>query len=360
MRTTYKPLVRVRLRHSFYTDGRSVGDFSVEPASATRTVLEQTGSIFRVLQDGFAVYAEVVPGSDPPVLLRPPGADPVRLVFLLSSVNSRFEQMTALPKHRPAGTVFHLTNLRQDNDQGRLYLGDRSANARIGPAVVLVTSALFTYPVAGPATGLTLSLADMFGNAPRPVPYDLSAATQAGSELRANLAAVPALSAGRYTLSDSAGGSVDLYYDPRLRGRNPVGLIELFGTTLPLTGNGPDLVPEDYRFVAGDKIKAKDYYVQFDRLQTVWRYNVIKRYDANAVPLDELSVDGPVAFTASVQVDRAVFTSSEPLALVEQPHDVQLKHAETLIRKLPNPTIGTSMKKTDAEGAFVSEVNVYI
>ena len=359
MRTSYKPLVRVRLRHSFYADGRALGDFSVEPAPATRAVLEQSGLIFRALPDGFALYAEIVPGASP-VLLRPLGTDPLRLVFLLNSVNSRFEQMTALPKHRPAGTVFHLTNLRQDVELDRLYLGDRSANARIGPAVVLVTSALFTYRITGPSTGVSLLLADMFGNPPRPVPYDLSSATQAASELRVNLAAVPALSAGRYILSDSAGGSVDLYYDTRLSGSSPVALIELFGTTLPLTGNGPDLVPEDYRFVTSDKIQTKDYYVQFDRLQTVWRYNVIKRYEANPIPLEELVVVGPVAFTGQVQSDRAVFTSQEPLALVERPHDIQLKQAETLIRKLPNPAIGTSMKKTDAEGAFVSEVNVYI
>jgi hypothetical protein len=360
MRVSYKPLVRVRLRHSYYTDGRSTRDCVVEPAPATRIRLEQAGLVFRRLPDGCAIYGEVVPGSNPPKLLRPLGADPMRLVFLLSSINNRFEQMTALPQHRPTGTVFHFTNLRQDKDQGRLYLGDRTANARIGPAVLFVTSALCTHRVAAPATGLTLSLADMFGNAPRPVPYAVSAATQAGSELRANLAAVPSLSAGRYILSDSAGGSLDLYYDPGLGGSNPLGLIELFSSTQALTGNGQELLPEDYRFVIDDALDAKDYYVQFERLQTIWRYNLIKRYEKKPIEFEKLYISGPFEFAPSTQGDCAIFTSKKAIPLAERPYGLVLHHGEVRIRGLPNPNVGLSLKKGDGEGALVSEVNVYV
>ncbi|MFZ4699404.1 MAG: hypothetical protein ACOYMG_05095 [Candidatus Methylumidiphilus sp.] len=68
-------------------------------------------------------------------------------------------------------------------------------------------------------------------------------------------------------------------------------------------------------------------------------------------------------FTKSLNTDKVIFESTEPIALSEQLNSftlvVQRDGSKFVEKKLPNPDNGIPLKKNDA-GKWVSEVNVYV
>lgn len=359
MRVSYVPLVTVRFRHSYYADGRSTRDFAVEPAPASRETLRRAGLLFKAADDGFAIVAEVVPDSEPPVRRKSFDAESLRLAFLLQAVNPCFGQITELPRQYPGAKVLHFTNLRPDDD-GALHLGDLAADRRVGEPIALAGGGLLNYKVIGKAEGIELSLTDMFGNRLGPVPYTIAATSQEATDLRVDLAAVTGISRGRHTLTDNRQGSMELYYDPDLSGANSFGIVELLASTVALSPDEEELVPAAYRFLDGQAVEPKEYVLQFEKTATRWRYNVIKKYRTNSVELAKLAVTGPFAFSGTVAGDRAIFTSDTPIPLSERSHGIELKHNGSRLRMLPNPDIRTSLRMGEAAGRFVSEVNIYV
>lgn len=363
MRTVFRPLFRVRLRHSFYASGRSRGDFLAAPAAATRRALARHGLIFRPLADGWAVYAEIEPDSSPERLLRPLGADGLRLTFLLLPANPHLWNISELPEYRPSRSVFYFNNLRDDQDGGRLYLGDSVAGERLGEALPLVAGGIYTHRFAAPVEAASVTLADLFGNPVATISFALPPGTST-SEYRLDLTAAGRLAPGRYSASDDHGGSAVFYYDSEIFAGRPFGAVEIFSRTDTLTPDASDLVPAAYRYLDGDQLSGVDYSLQLERRSTTWRYHVVKKYSVDGFALEDLEITGDVAFDPpSVDSERAVFTSTAAVPLAESRRDLALTTTTSppeKIRDLPNPAAATPLAAEGSPPGFVSEIYVYV
>jgi hypothetical protein len=359
MQSAYAKLFRVRLRHSFYASGESVDDFRVEPAPASRRTLQEHGLVFRPLDDGWAVYAEVEPDSSPPTLLRPLGIDALRLSFLLLPKNPYLWSISDLPAHRPGRSVFYLNNLRGDPADGRLHLGNSVAAERVGEALPLIAGETYTYLLATPKNTASFQIDDLFGNTLGTDSFTLPDAATSTQEHRLDLTKIQRLAAGLHTVHEDDGGWQIFYYDPQLFAARPFGVVEIFSRTDTLTPDGIDLVPVAYRFLDGDVLTGVEYTLQLDSRATSWRYNVVKKYGADGLQLEDLSIAGPVAFTKSVESDRAVFISDDLVALAESPQTLVLEENENRVRILPNPMAATPLQ-AGATDSYVSEINVYV
>jgi hypothetical protein len=358
MKTAYRSLVRVKLRHGFYASGESVIDFRVEPNAETAQRLSDFALVPRRTPDGVALYAEIEPDGNPPRLRRPLGRKPLRLQLLLLTQSPYLGNISSLPEHRPGRSLFYFNNLRDDRTSGRLHLGDSVAGQRVGTAISLIASDTHSYRFPTEVEAAVLTLKDIFGNPMATIPARFP---EPVSEHRVELGDIEGLVPGRYLLSDDHGGSESFFYDPALGSRRPLAVIEIFSTTEALTPDQTNRVPAAYRFLDGEELTSVgDYVLQLEPRSTTWRYNVIKKYTSNTVTLAGLTITGPVGFTKSLESDRAVFTSSADVALSETERALVLMHSGTKICALPNPSAATSLQEGTSAGALVSEMYVYV
>jgi len=374
MRIAYKRLFQVQLRHAFYTDGRSVQDFSVQPSPATANVLKSLGLIFRPAADGFSLYAQVGSGDPPHRLFNSIGNDTWRLNFFLRAINPYIRNMSALPAHRPGRSIFYFNNLRDDQAQQRLHLGDSIANARVGEALQVVAGSVYTHrfldvgtsePVA--VSSATITIQDMFGVSVHSESFQYPDTDEyKTSEYRMSFQDIPKLVPGRYVVTADQGKSQEIFYDPDLNQSWPFGVIEIFNRTESLTPAQTNLVPQDYRFLVGDELTGLNpYQLQFEARKTKWRYNIIKQYDTNTISLNQLSIVGALSFNPRVlepsgNPTRAIFTTSGEETLREIPHILELQTHGNVLRKLPNPQVSTALQKGSSPNHFVSDLFVYV
>ena len=342
MRLVFKPLFHVRLRHGFYLSGASVGDFRAEPSAATCRRLAEHGLVVRYLDDGWAVYAEVEPDSDPLRLLRPLGDVPLHFTFLLHAAHAHLWTITDLPAHRPGREVFVVDNLRDD----ALHLGDSVAAARLGPPLRLVRSTAWSHTLGAAAATATVTIRDRFASVVFTATYSFD---ENVSDVRVDLGS-GTLPAGRYTVEDDQGGSEQIYFDPEIFGGLPFTVVEIFSQG--------EHVPSANRFLDGDLITAREYTFQLEPRSTTWRYHVIRKYSETEPDLDDLQITGPVTFTSNVEADRKVFDSTTVVALGEDRRDLVLELDSSSLRDLPNPTTATPLE--GAPGSWVSVMYVYV
>lgn len=360
MITRYALLVRMTARHPFYHDGLSP-DFLVVPSPATQQLLDRAGLLFRSLTHGFAVYAEVEPGLELPVLLRPLADEVLHLTFLLHLANPFFLNVTEIDPHAMGEEVFYFSNLddfRDDPDDPAepLALGDPVVAARVGPPVRLVSSGRYVYAFENPVTSAILTVTDVFGVARYTVQVTFEEAAEV-AVLR--LDEVDDLPPGRYTVADDGGGSEAIYYGPGLFGAQPFGLIDLYSRTDTLTPDADDLVPADYHFLDGAEITGRgDYAVRFEPRATTWRYVVTKQYGGSTVALAGLDIPGG-AFTKTTSGSRAVFTSNARIPLSEAGTGHDLEHNGAKLIDLPSPGRNAPLQK-GAAGHFTSEMYIYV
>jgi hypothetical protein len=257
--------------------------------------------------------------------------------------------------------LFCFDNLRDDQQDDRLYLGDAVANARLGPAVALQTSSILDYPF-DPAIGSAqLTLFNRFGR--QLDSKSVTAPPGAGTldSHRYDLSKVDGMTPGRYRIQDDQGGEKSFYFDPGLFGDNAFGVIELFVRTDQLDPNGIDQVPADYRFLDADQLTGPEAFtLQLQQRSTHWRYIVSKQYDNNSITLAQLAITGPVAFDRVDGDKQVVFTAQDSLPLAEAQQKITLAHNGTEIRSLPNPSLASPLEGSKAEGLKYSDIYVYV
>lgn len=361
MRIVFRRLFRIRVRHDWYADGTTRGEFAVVPTASTAALLAELGLRARAFGDGLVVFGEVEPDTAPPVLRRPLGATSFRFAFELRAASPALLNVTELPAFRPARTIFCFDNLREDLAAGRAHLGDRVAGTRIGAPVTLVTGT-YTHTLGAPAAAATLTVRDRFGGTVATIEVRSPDPGIPAAAHRIDLAAVPKIVPGRYTIADSVGGTSSIYFDPDLAASRPPGVVEIYTRTDGLTPDATDRVPPSYRFLVGDAVSGPDaYYLQFEPVATTWRYIVTKKYDNNGIALGQLSITGPVAFTPAVAGTQAVFTSTAAVRLSSTPRALKLiQHPNKDIRDLPNPDLATPLGSVPAMPNFVSDMFVYV
>lgn len=361
MHAAFTRLFTVRLRHGFYADGRMHGDLVARATSVTATELAALGLGMRTLSDGFTVYAET-DGAVPPRQLRPLGAMPLQLTFVLEIANSHLLDMTALPAFRLGRQVLCFDNLRDDVSDSRAHLGDSTAASRIGAPVQLVTAPVVTYRFNTPVNAATLTIRNVFGAVVHTTSFALSDAATRTDTWRIALDDVDALPPGRYTIEDDVGGRMALRYAPELGAVSALAIVDIYTSTVDLTA-GPERVPASYRFLTADGIvTAREYHVQFESRATTWRYNVVRKYAADDATLAELEIAGGVAFSRALETGRAVFASNVPVALSEQPPapPLELRDSMRKLLDLPYPDAATPLKPDAAPGDFASELFIYV
>lgn len=360
MTTAYAALFEVAFRHAFYMDGRS-RDFRAVPTPGCQKLLDQHGLLFRRSASGFTVYAQVLPGSDPPALIRDVGSDAMAFRFYLRLTNPDFSNITRLPEHDGMRSLFYFNNLREDRQDGRRYLGDSVAGLRLGEPVRRAFGAAYTYSFAAPVNDAALQLTDLFDNVKLNTSVEVYDPAETVSSFQLNPYQLSSVSPGRYALTDSHGGREDIYYDPSLFGHDVFGLLEIYNRTDALTPDDSERVPAAYRFLDGDEITGKGAYtVAFEPRSTVWRYIVTKKYDTNGIALDNLGIAGGIAFTKSPDTEQVTFTSDAQVPLAEAPPGLTLEDNGTKIRRLPHPRMNTPLKKETPAGPYRSDMYVYI
>lgn len=365
MHIAFKPLFRIRVRHGWYVDGGTLGDFSVVPTPSTAALLDALGLRVRGHADGLTVFGEVEPDTDPPALRRPLGATSLRFAFELRARNASLLNITALPSFAPAQTIFCFDNLREEVASGRKLLGDRVADARIGPALALVTAGTCTYALGAPAVAATITIRDRFAATVASLEARSPDPAVPISDYRLDLTALPKVVPGRYRITDDRGGASTIYYDPDLAASRPFGVIEIFTRTDELTPDATYRVPASYRFITDDTLPGLDpYYIQLEAVATTWRYLVTKKYANNGITLAQLSIAGPILFAGAVSGNSAIFTStaavrlsaaSQGLKLLKDPMDPTKP-----ICALPDPDLTTPLGSVPALPNFVSDMFVYV
>lgn len=378
MRTAYARFFCVRIRHSFYANGRSTEDFRVEPSASTRRLLDEHGLRFVPSPDGFSVAGEIEPDTRrattgvPPVPVEPRpigfvGTEQLRMRFYMVSVSPYVETITDVGSHRPGRTLFYFDNLRLDLDEGRLHLGDSVAAKRLGDPVELASSSTYTFPLDPAVRSADFTIRDAFGNTFEAgrltVPDDQPPAV----EHRIDLDRIEKLLPGRLVVSGTPGDDRAIYYDPEIFGTRPFGVLEIFSGTTDLTPAGTDMVPEPYRMFEGTRLRGvDDFHLQLEARATLWRYHVIKKYDLDAgLNIASLEIDDGSAFTATGSgPDLVVFESNAPRVLSEEPAGLELKHGGgKRVRTLPSPgptTPLTREESADQSAPFVSELFIYV
>jgi hypothetical protein len=362
MHIAYKRLFRIQVQHGWYADGATLDDFAVVPTPSTAAILDELGLRVRAHGDGITVFAEVEPDTTPPRLRRSFGALSLRLAFELRALNPPLLNITDLPPHRPARTIFCFDNLREDIASGRLQLGDRVANARIGPAVALVTTPAYTHTLGAPGAAAAITIRDRFGATLATLDARSPDPSMSLTEVTIDLSGVPGAVPGRYEIADDRGGSARIYFDPGLAPTRPFGVVEIYSRTDGITPDATDRVPASYRFTSGDTVTGiGPYFAQFDAVATTWRYVVQKKYANNGIALGQLSIVGPIAFAGAVAGDTALFTSTTTVRLSAAPRSLKLRRQPAHdIRDLPNPGLTTPLGSAPPSTNFVSDMFVYV
>lgn len=378
MRTAYAPFFRVRIRHAFYANDLSTGDFRVEPSPSTRRLLKEHGLRLMPAPDGFSLAGPIDPetlratAGQPPAPVEPSplgftGSEQFRMCFYLVPQNPNLGIISDVGSYRPGSTLFYFDNLRTDLDDGRLYLGDSVAARRLGSPVELATSSTYSFPLDPAVRSAGFSVRDAFGNV-----FDAGRLTvpdhaPPAVEYRIDLDRLEKLLPGRIVVSSTAGGDRSVYYDPELFGVRPFGVVEVSSGTRHLTPDQSDLVPVAYRMFEGSRLRGvEDFHIQLEARATVWRYRVTKKYDADAgLDLATLAIDDGSTFTKTApSPEFVVFESNAPRALSERPAGLELKHGGGKpVRTLPSPgptTPLTREESADQDAPFVSELFIYV
>lgn len=360
----YEILFEVNVRNEYYKDKYSP-DFDIQPTGACQELLQRYKLVFRKSAYGFKVFAPVIPKTILPQLEFPLQGRSLRFTFEMISKNSYLDAISDIPDHHPAQEIFYFSNLYNDADNGLLYLGDQIAGDRIGEALKIINTTHLNYRLTAPVNAAQFELVDLFNNSfTLPVQgFSFSDPAEKTNLFQHELQKVEKMSPGRYLMSDNQGGDLTFYFDPSFYGRRVFGVIEIYSNTTELTPDQADHVPPAYRFVENDEISGKgNYNIGLPASQHKWMYVCRKNPEnaGNGLEVKKLTVEGPVTFSKAGgdDIEERKILSNDPITSSEERVTVSLKHEGTKILDLPNPGLGSTIKKNNGDQFF--EMYIYV
>jgi len=352
----FEELVRLQINNDFYKQGYG-DDFEILPGPGTQQILIDYGLLFRKVPNGAVVLYELDPSGTAPLR---PISESLCFRFLLRNRSRNLYHYTNLPLDDILGSIFHLHNLQNNQQDDELLLtSDTLAKYLTEDDQVPVRPPWFEYAFTAIGTSAQVQVLDFFGETVQ----EAQVTKQDGIfSLPIALQAHPP---GRYRLLVNASPELDFYTGPSLAGQGCTGIIELFRD---------DGVPAPYRFTSGTgDAQPKTYVINLQCRVTYWKYLVVLRYRTGVDP-DDLSIlhpDDGVVFnrqTSTVSSDGATvvpFISNIPLQLQANPTSgIQLTYSngnggDLQIDHLPNaPT--SRIVPDPSEGKIYSEIYYYI
>lgn len=360
----YGILFEVEVRHAYYAE-TCAQDFEIEPTPECAEMLSRLGFVFRKSNCGFKIFVQVVPETNPAQVANPPGHGSLKFSFMMLLRNSYFGNISGIAAYKPSYQIFYFSNLYEDIEAGRRYLGDQVDGTRVGNPLNFIKTEVLNYKFPNPVNSASFTLEDVFGNNYQLEKPEFSFPNPADetSSFQHNLGAIPGMKSGRFLMTDNQAGSQAFYYNPALFGKDIFGIIEIFTNTNDFTNPQNNLVPETYRFIENDALSGKgNYTVGFEASQIKWMYVCRKNQDntGNGISVDMLTVEGPVVFSKSGGddiIERRIL-SDDPIPASDQQVNVILKHNGIKIRDLPNPAMGSALKTENNEIYY--EMYIYV
>ncbi len=364
MKIQYEILFEVAVRNEYYKEKESA-DFKISPTLECEDLLNRYNLIFRNSDYGFKIFAQVVPGTIPPQLFTPFDGKSLKFTFEMISCNSYVDGISKLPKFNPSTELLYFSNLREDVDGGINYLGDQVSNLRVGNPIKMVNTNNLNYKFDSPVNSAVFSLSDMFNN-PYSLPnseFSFSDPLDKVDSFQHDLSKVQGFKSGRYTISDNMAGELPFYYYRSLSRKKIFGIIEVFSDTNDFITPSTNEVPLSYQFVDNDEITGKgSYHIGFASSEYKWMYVCRKNPEnaSNGLDVNKLTIVGPVAFSkvGGDDITERIILSNDPITSSEENTNVSLMHDLNKIRDLPNPSMGTILKKNNGDKYF--EIYIYV
>jgi hypothetical protein len=136
----FMPLIRLRLQHSYYTDGRCP-DFHIEPAADTEKWLKNQRCILKLLADGVQVLTAVNPDNTPFI----PLPDTTLLHFYLYLKNQDFALFTDMVQIAAVPDPLY-TNLGSENEAELTLVSRQPHELPPPPKGIFAEAAIFYSP----------------------------------------------------------------------------------------------------------------------------------------------------------------------------------------------------------------------
>lgn len=362
----YSELFSVTLAHTYY-DAGMCRDFSFRPTDACRTLLRDHGLLFVEKEGGFSVLCRATEGKDNTQYAFIPLAAGVRLSFVLTAVNPRLLNFSELPLENNRNTVYWLSNLLDNSQNGALLLSADTAAAFVSAKDrIALRPHFFQHATTLEQQTAPVSVLDTFGQAvcSRTVPI-------ADGSLPVDL---NRQRPGRYLLVVNGGEPYPVYCSSELSHGNAFAVIDIYNH---------DQVPEAYRFQGpAGEILGRKYSCRIAGRKTFWKYYVGLKHDAS-IKKEELSISYPgntVGFTAQSPraladgVQAVSFVADAALALRETPvkgikllrkkgggngHGSGHNSQVPIVENLPNPSTASISRLQDDPNTY-SEIFVYV
>ncbi|MFH0783124.1 MAG: hypothetical protein V2B20_14405 [Pseudomonadota bacterium] len=332
MQIRFEKIVEVEFLHH-YLQGESRDLFSITPTAASKKQLAGGSFLFKKTPDGFVVLCEVADGSGI-LRSRRPLPESVKLSFAVTSNDQYYLHYSALPLETPCGYIYHLSNLRNNQQDGKLLLTTDSVHPFLSVADRLsLKPQKFTFSFSSTQALHEIEVFDELG-----IPlYSYSATVSGGVACcYVDLSGYPP---GRFSIRPAGMETSTFYASDELAGGNALAVLELHWSSM---------VSPPYRFILPDSsLSRKTYTVITNRRMTYWKYNVVLKYRTDLVP-DDLSIDYP---------DPSIRFRRLPSLIQDDGNTVIPFISEQMLPQSSRPVRGITLKKGNGGNGGIFEIH---
>jgi hypothetical protein len=334
----YVMIFEVEFLHDYYSN-KICDDIRVIPTAACRTVLQQHGLRFIVSSGRFKVFAKVTERNGKNFINSPLPENSV-FSFLLVLSNSAFQTFTRLDLKADQKDHFYFNNLLNNKQGDTLHLAADTAEKKAGNKDLIQFekgSFQFTANADVPEKNIKIEYTDT-GAVFQQILNDSENISR--KQFSFDLSGMPT---GRAALKNGAATEEKFYVANTADPQGVFGVIEIFYR---------QGLNATYQFLEKDNasgnfhVKGKRYSIHFANRQSVWRYNVAKKFNKNVASISIKKENG-----TTIEFENApggtenlfVFASKTPLAFTDKPvSGIQLIDGasnETIIGHLPNASL---------------------